>query len=107
MEKKDKLYISIYNDYYGGVLTEYQSNLIKMYYDEDLSLNEIAENLSISPQAVKDTLNRAEKTLINLENKLMLVNKVESAKKLLEELKEGANKENKKKIEEVINLLDK
>ncbi len=107
MEKKDKLYISIYNDYYGGVLTEYQSNLIKMYYDEDLSLNEIAENLSISPQAVKDTLSRAEKTLINLENKLMLVNKVESAKKLLEELKEGANKENKKKIEEVINLLDK
>jgi uncharacterized protein len=107
MEKKDKLYISIYNDYYGGVLTEYQSNLIKMYYDEDLSLNEIAENLSISPQAVKDTLSRAEKTLINLENKLMLVNKVESAKKLLEELKEGANNENKKKIEEVINLLDK
>lgn len=107
MEKKDKLYISLYNDYYGGVLTEYQSNLIKMYYDEDLSLNEIAENLSISPQAVKDTLSRAEKTLINLENKLMLVNKVESAKKLLEELKEGANNENKKKIEEVINLLDK
>ena len=38
MEKQDKLYMSIYNDFYGGLLTDYQSRLISMYYDEDMSL---------------------------------------------------------------------
>ena len=80
MEKKDKLFISIYNDYYSGILTEYQSSIIKMYYDEDLSLGEIAERLNITPQGVRDALKRAEKTLIEMEQKLGLVKKSEKVK---------------------------
>ena len=107
MEKKDKLYISIYNDYYSGILTEYQSQLISMYYDEDLSLNEIGERLSISPQGVRDALKRAEKTLEELEAKLHLVEKSEKTKSLLEKLKLKVDNEDKKEIDEILNLLEK
>jgi len=107
MEKRDKLYISIYNDYYSGLLTEYQSQLISMYYDEDLSLLEIADRLSISPQGVRDALKRAEKTLEELEAKLHLVEKSEKTKSLLEKLKIKVDNEDKKEIDEVLNLLEK
>ena len=107
MEKKDKLYISIYNDYYSGILTEYQSQLISMYYDEDLSLNEIGDRLSISPQGVRDALKRAEKTLEELEAKLHLVEKSEKTKSLLAKLKNKVDNEDKKEIDEILNLLEK
>lgn len=107
MEKKDKLFISIYNDYYSGLLTEYQSSIIEMYYDEDLSLGEIAERLSISPQGVRDALKRAEKTLIETENKLKLVEKSEKIKSLLEEIKYQVNTEEQEKINKALELLNK
>ena len=106
MEKKDKLYMSIYNDYYSGLLTEYQSQLIRMYYDEDLSLLEMADRLSISPQGVRDALKRAEKTLEELEGNLHLVKKSEDIKALLLKLKENANDGEKKEIDKAIELLE-
>jgi len=106
MEKRDKLYISLYNDYYSGILTEYQSDLISMYYDEDLSLQEIAERLSISPQGVRDALKRAEKTLEETEQKLHLVEKSEKVKSLLISLKDKVEYEDKKEIDKAIELLE-
>ncbi len=106
MEKKDKLYMSIYNDYYSGLLTEYQSQLISMYYDEDLSLLEMADRLSISPQGVRDALKRAEKTLEELEAKLHLVKKSEAIKELLENLKDKVSDSDKKEINKAIELLE-
>ena len=106
MEKKDKLYMSIYNDYYSGLLTEYQSQLISMYYDEDLSLLEMADRLSISPQGVRDALKRAEKTLEELEAKLHLVKKSEVIKELLENLKDKVSDSDKKEINKAIELLE-
>ena len=107
MEKKDKLYMSIYNDYYSGLLTEYQAQLISMYYDEDLSLQEMGDRLSISPQGVRDALKRAEKTLEELESKLHLVEKSTKAKALLLKLKENVEDSVKKEIDEVVDLLEK
>ena len=107
MEKEDKLYISKYNDYYGGMLTKYQSQLISMYYDEDLSLNEIANQLGISPQGVRDALKRAENTLEKMESKLMLVKKVDSAKILLESLISEVPQNKQDEIKKVLDLLDK
>ena len=106
MEKKDKLYMSIYNDYYSGLLTEYQSQLISMYYDEDLSLLEMADRLSISPQGVRDALKRAEKTLEELEDKLHLVKKSEAIKELLENLKDKVSDSDKEEINKAIKLLE-
>ena len=75
MEKKDKLYISLYNDYYGALLTPHQRDVVADYYDRDMSLAEIAAERGISPQGVRDTLQRAEKQLQDLERKLGIVAK--------------------------------
>ncbi len=62
-------------DFYGPLLTERQQKFIDMYYGNDYSLGEIAENYGVSRQAVHDTLKRAENILVNYENKLGLIDK--------------------------------
>lgn len=86
MEKKDKLYIGLYNDYYGALLTDYQRELVDMYYNRDMSLGEIADIHSISPQGVSDTLKRAERTLIDAERKLKMVERSDKLRALLDEM---------------------
>lgn len=65
--------ISMLFDYYGKLLTDKQKKIIELYYFQDLSLGEIAENLDISRQGVFDHLHRAEDTLKSYEEKLQLV----------------------------------
>lgn len=75
MKQKD-LDFSIYYDYYGKFLTEKQSNLFEMYYNDDLSLAEISSMMGITRQAVRDGLERARKKLLSMEDKLGLVQEV-------------------------------
>ena len=56
-------------DFYGDLLTDRQRELFDLYYNEDLSLAEIAEQYGISRQGVRANLVRAENTLRQLENK--------------------------------------
>lgn len=51
-------------DFYGEMLTEKQRNCLAYYYEEDLSLSEIAENEGISRQGVRDSIKRAEAQLL-------------------------------------------
>lgn len=60
-------------DFYGSLLTEKQQKAIAMYYIYDCSINEIADELSISKQAVSDNLKRAEYNLRQFEAKLKLM----------------------------------
>lgn len=60
-------------DFYGGLLTERQRELVALHYGEDWSLGEIAEHLGISRQAVHDHLRRAEEQLESYERVLGLV----------------------------------
>lgn len=60
-------------DVYGALLTERQRELFRAYYQEDLSLGEIAEELGITRQGVYDILRRSERTLEELEEKLGLL----------------------------------
>lgn len=60
-------------DVYGPLLTERQRELFRAYYQEDLSLGEIAEELGITRQGVYDILRRSERTLEELEDKLGLL----------------------------------
>ena len=83
MEKREKLFISLYNDYYGSLLTDYQRELIDGYYNLDMSLSELAEEHNISPQGVRDALKRAEKQLQFYEEKLALVKHAHKAKALI------------------------
>ncbi|MBQ6847761.1 MAG: DNA-binding protein [Clostridia bacterium] len=54
------LYISSLLDIYGRFLSEKQKSLTEHYYNEDLSLSEIAENEGITRQGVSDNIRRAE-----------------------------------------------
>lgn len=60
-------------DFYGGVLTDKQKEFFDLYYNEDLSLGEIAENEGITRQGVHDVIHRAEAALSDMEDKLNLV----------------------------------
>ncbi len=62
-------------DFYRNILTEKQIEVIDLYYNEDLSLAEISEHLNITRQGVRDNIKRAENILINMEDKLHLVEK--------------------------------
>ena len=60
-------------DFYGEVLTERQKEFFDLYYNEDLSLAEIAENYGISRQGVRDVIVRAEAIMTELEDKTGLL----------------------------------
>lgn len=60
-------------DFYGEVLTPRQKEFFDLYYNEDLSLAEIAENYGISRQGVRDVIVRAEAIMTDLEDKTGLV----------------------------------
>ncbi len=68
--------MSLLADYYGGLLTEHQLKIVRGYYDEDLSLNELAEETGVTRQAVYDILRRASDKLKDYEAKLGLVSKI-------------------------------
>ena len=60
-------------DFYGELLTDRQKEFYQLYYDEDLSLAEIAENYGISRQGVRDVIVRAEAYMTEIEDKTGLV----------------------------------
>jgi len=62
-------------DFYGPLLTEKQRQMVALYYDDDLSLTEIAQEYGISRQAIYDLLKRTEAILEDYESKLGLVEK--------------------------------
>ena len=64
--KKD-LTICRLNDVYGSLLTSKQTEMIRQFYDEDLSLGEIAENEGITRQAAHDAINKGTAALKNYE----------------------------------------
>ena len=60
-------------DFYGELLTERQREFFDLYYNEDLSLAEIAENSGISRQGVRDVIVRAEAVMQEVEDKTGLI----------------------------------
>lgn len=66
------LQISFLLDFYGEMLTEKQREMIEFYYNEDLSLAEIADNQGITRQGVRDSIKRAESQLLEMEERLGL-----------------------------------
>ena len=66
------LHITFLLDFYGDMLTEKQREVVECYYNEDLSLAEIAEEKGITRQGVRDAIKRAEQQLIEMEERLGL-----------------------------------
>ena len=66
------LKITFLLDFYGDMLTEKQREVVEAYYNEDLSLAEIAEDRDITRQGVRDAIKRAEQQLMEMEDRLGL-----------------------------------
>ena len=66
------LHITFLLDFYGDMLTDKQREVVECYYNEDLSLAEIAEEKGITRQGVRDAIKRAEQQLIEMEERLGL-----------------------------------
>ena len=80
------LHLTLLYDFYGELLTEKQKQVFDLHYQDDLSLSEIGEELSISRQAVRDQLKRTEKILMDYEQKLGLVARFQAQKKSVREM---------------------
>lgn len=84
--------VSYLLDFYGEMLTKKQRDFLDLYYNEDLSLSEIAENEGITRQGVRDSIKRAEVQLFDMESKLQFYARYGNLKKGLEEIRECADK---------------
>lgn len=90
MEKKVQL--SWYLAFYGEMLTENQREIATLYFEEDFSLAEIAQQLSVSRQSIHDTVNRVEKTLTEFEEKLGLAARFERLENGLKECQKALSR---------------
>ena len=79
-------------DFYGDVLTDRQKEFYDLYYNEDLSLGEIAENYGITRQGVRNVIVRAEAVLTELEDKTGLIKRFHTMRAQLEQLFQDASR---------------
>lgn len=109
MEKNVK--VSMLCQIYGKMLTEKQYQVINDYYNNDLSLSEIAENNNITRQAVRDIIKKGENKLFELEEKLSVMDRMlkqdKKIQQILEELCKIQNSSSDKKIEKILNNVTK
>ena len=76
-------------DFYGQLLSDKQREVLELYYNEDLSLAEVAQNTgSITRQGVRDSIKRGEAILYEMEEKLGLVKKMAEIDKNMQHIKE-------------------
>lgn len=89
LEKTNRINMLI--DIYGDLLTDKQQQYLQMYYEEDLSLSEIAENLDVSRNAVYDQVRRAMKSLEVYEERLGLLEKYIQRRALIAKIEAEEN----------------
>ena len=90
MEKN--LEVSTLLDFYADLLTENQRQALSLYYNEDFSLAEIAENQGITRQGVRDTVQKAQVQLFELEKKLHLVQRFKDVEEKAQVILENVEK---------------
>jgi len=113
MFEKD-LNMSYLLDFYGDILPERQRRMLEMYYNEDLSLSEIAEEFAISRQGTRHDIKKGEKQLLFLEEKLSLAQKHRDLAQAAAQIAEKLSKlsphmrdTDKTVIDEIVNLASK
>jgi len=84
MDIEERVKVAVLSKYYGKLLTERQQTILEMYVDNNLSLQEVSEELGISRQAVKDALDTAIDTLKATEEKLGIINRDQKIKDIIE-----------------------
>ena len=95
-------------DIYGPLLNEKQRDVINCYYNEDLSLQEIAENNKKSKQAISDMMTRTVDKLFEFEDELSLLEKKDELKDALTSIRElMENSKNKEAIERITETIER
>ena len=84
-------------DFYGQLLTERMRSILELHFAEDMSLAEIAEQESISRQAVHDAITRGMKSLEEYEAKLGLIQRFMSQKIVIHDAVDALDKNDTKK----------
>lgn len=109
MEKNVK--VSMLLEVYGKLLTEKQLQILDDYYNQDLSLSEIAENENITRQAVRDIIKKGENKLFELEEKLEIMKRTfkqeEKIAIVLSELTKIQTKFSDKQVAEILEHVKK
>ncbi len=91
---------------YGGLLTDKQKEALELYYNCDMSLAEIADELDISRQGVRDCITRAERTLNDAESKLGLLARMDNLSAKLSDISDKVTGEQREALLEVIRELE-
>ena len=84
MEKN--IEVSLLLDFYGELLKQSRRKVIELYYNEDLSLSEIADQIGITRQGVRDNIKRCEQQLFDFEKKLGLFKRFKELENGLDEI---------------------
>ena len=88
-------------------MTQKQREVVSFYYEEDMSLSEIASELCITRQAAHDLIKRSEKIVLDYENELKLVSRFKKQKKGLTQVKQMLlESKNDGDIKNVLLLID-
>ncbi|HLO12331.1 MAG TPA: putative DNA-binding protein [Pseudoneobacillus sp.] len=80
-------------DFYHSLLTPKQQSYMSLYYLDDYSLGEIADEYNVSRQAVYDNIKRTETMLEEYEDRLLLFQKFQERSKLIQALKDLSEEE--------------
>lgn len=85
MFSKD-MHVSLLLDFYGDILPERRYEMTSLYYNDDLSLSEIADICGISRQGVRDAVKKSELELRELEEKLGLAARFAAVRAQLDDI---------------------
>ncbi len=97
-------------DFYVDVLDEHSAGIMRAYYEDDLSLAEIAAGVGISRQGIRHVIKKSEEQILFLEERLGLMRRqeeLERAAELLRELSASLTDAQRAKVDEVAEILNK
>jgi Uncharacterized protein conserved in bacteria len=100
--------IALLLDFYGDLLTEKQREAIELYYNEDLSLAEIAEQTDITRHGIRDRIIKSERILVEMEQKLGLAKRFVDMKIIIESIivkLENIKVDNEKNTSEIDDII--
>ena len=103
--------VSMLCEIYGSLLTKKQYDVLNDYYNNDLSLSEIAENNNISRQGARDLIKKGENKLFEYEEKLKIMEKnaknEQTIQLILAQLSKIQENSSDKKVEKILNEVQK
>lgn len=92
MEMEKNIEVSLLFDFYGELLKPEARQMVELYYNEDLSLAEIAAQTGITRQGVRDRIKRCEAQLFEFEEKLGLFRRFRQLEQGLDKIAQTARR---------------